>query len=81
MQFRIPSAFDIPCSIVDILFCLHAWSQPIADSSWAVIDRKRLSRLSLVACIRHTPNNRRLRSLEAHRSRNSRSISGLIALE
>jgi hypothetical protein len=25
------SAFDIPCSIFDILFLLHAWSQSTAD--------------------------------------------------
>jgi hypothetical protein len=28
---HIASAFDIPCSIFDILFLLHPWPQPLAD--------------------------------------------------
>jgi hypothetical protein len=28
---HIASAFDIPCSIFDILFLLHAWTQPIEE--------------------------------------------------
>ena len=35
----IASAFDIPCSIFDIFFLLHAWSQPIADIGQTVTDK------------------------------------------